>query len=86
MSINNQVGTGLEEKVKGIFQKVLDIKPSEIVPGAKLDESLGIDSTELVEISVAIKKTLGVPLADNEIKKSHSFNDIINILRTKGVN
>lgn len=86
MSIQNQTNTGLEDKVKGIFQKVLDIKPSEIVPGAKLDESLGIDSTELVEISVALKKTLGVPLADNEIKKSHSFNDIVGILKSKGIN
>lgn len=86
MSTQNQTNTGLEDKVKGIFQKVLDIKPSEIVPGAKLDESLGIDSTELVEISVALKKTLGVPLADNEIKKSHSFNDIVSILKSKGIN
>ncbi len=85
MNINNQTTTNLEETVKGIFQKVLDIKPSEIIPGAKLDESLGIDSTELVEISVAIKKTLGVPLADNEIKKTHSFNEIIEILKGKGL-
>lgn len=86
MSVENKISTSLEEKVKEIFQKVLDIKPSEIVPGAKLDESLGIDSTELVEISVALKKTLGVSLADNEIKKSHSFNDIVNILKNKGAN
>jgi len=86
VNINNQVSTALEEKVKGIFQKVLDIKPGEIVPGAKLDESLGIDSTELVEISVVLKKTFNVALADNEIKKSHSFNEIVDILKTKGVN
>ena len=86
MSTQNQTNIGLEDKVKGIFQKVLDIKPAEIVPGAKLDESLGIDSTELVEISVALKKTLGVALADNEIKKSHSFNDVVNILKSKGIN
>ena len=85
MSTQNQTNTALEEKVKAIFQKVLDIKPSEIIPGAKLDESLGIDSTELVEISVAIKKNLNVPLADNELKKSHSFNDIVGILKSKGL-
>ena len=38
----------IETKLKAIFKKVLDIKDSEIVPGAKLDESLGIDSTEMV--------------------------------------
>jgi acyl carrier protein len=75
----------IESKVKGIFQKVLDIKPEEIVPGAKLDEALGIDSTEMVEISVAIKKELGVQLKDNELKKTHSFNEIIKIVESKKV-
>ena len=75
--------TDIESKLKGIFKKVLDIKESEIVPGAKLDESLGIDSTEMVEISVVIKKELGVSLKDNELKKTHSFNDIVGILKNK---
>lgn len=75
--------TDIETKVKGIFKKVLDIKESEIIPGAKLDEALGIDSTEMVEIFVAIKKELGVPLKDNELKKTHSFNDIVGIIKSK---
>ncbi len=75
--------TSIEDKVKGVLKKVLDIKENEIVPGAKLDESLGIDSTEMVEISVGIKKELGVALKDNELKKTHSFNDIVAILKTK---
>jgi len=73
----------IESKVKGILKKVLDIKENEIVPGAKLDESLGIDSTEMVEISVSIKKELGIVLKDGELKKTHSFNDIVNILKSK---
>ena len=75
--------TDIESKLKSIFKKVLDIQESEIVPGAKLDESLGIDSTEMVEISVVIKKELCLPLKDNELKKTHSFNDIVAILKTK---
>ena len=75
--------TDIETKLKGIFKKVLDIKESEIVPGAKLDESLGIDSTEMVEIFVVIKKEMGVALKDNELKKTHSFNEIVEILKSK---
>ncbi len=78
-----QTQTDLESKVKAIFKKVLDIKDSEIIPGAKLDESLNIDSTEMVEISVGIKKELGIALKDNELKKTHSFNDIVTIIKTK---
>jgi len=75
--------TDIESKLKSIFKKVLDIQESEIVPDAKLGESLGIDSTEMVEISVVIKKELGVSLKDGELKKTHSFNDIVAILKTK---
>jgi acyl carrier protein len=75
--------TDIESKLKAIFKKVLDIKESEIVPDGKLDEYLGVDSTEMVEISVVIKKELGVALKDNELKKTHSFNDIAGILKTK---
>ncbi len=81
MTTQNQ--TSFEEKLKGVLKKVLDIKESEIIPGAKLDDSLGIDSTEMVEISVAIKKELGVQLKDNELKKTHSFSEIVEILKTK---
>jgi len=78
-----QIQTDIENKVKAIFKKVLDIKESEIVPGAKLDESLGIDSTEMVEISVSIKKELGITLKDNELKKTQSFNEIVAVLKSK---
>ena len=78
-----QTQTDLQSKVKAVLKKVLDIKEYEIVPGAKLDESLGIDSTEMVEISVAIKKEFGVPLKDNELKKTHSFNDIVAIVKSR---
>ena len=79
------VGVTLEDRVKTIFNKVLDIQPEEIKPDLKLDQSLGLDSTEMVEISVGLKKEFGVQLADNEIKKTHTLNDIVKILKTKGV-
>lgn len=73
----------LEDKVKAVFKNVLDIGPDEIKSTETLDASLGIDSTEMVEISVGLKKELGVNLTDNELKKTHSFNDIIKILESK---
>lgn len=78
-----QTQTDVENKLKSVLKKVLDIKESEIVPGAKLDESLGIDSTEMVEITVVIKKEFGIALKDSELKKTHSFNEIVAILKTK---
>ncbi len=73
----------VEEKIKQVFQKVLDVKPDEIEPNAKLDESLDVDSTEMVEIAVGIKKALNVPIGDNELKKTHTFNQIVAIVASK---
>ncbi|MDP2940355.1 MAG: acyl carrier protein [Candidatus Omnitrophota bacterium] len=74
----------LEDKVKEIFAKVLSIKPEEIKSDAKLYDTLGVDSTEMVEVAVALEKAFGIDLADNEIKKTHSLNEIIAILKSKG--
>jgi acyl carrier protein len=76
----------IEETVQGVFNKVLDVTPDEIKVDEKLDESLGVDSTEMVEIAVGIKKETGIIIADNELKKTHSFNEIVEILKSKNVN
>ena len=74
----------VEETVKEVFQKVLDVQPDEIKPDSRLEDGLGVDSTEMVEISVGLKKALNVKLGDNELKKSQSFNDIVKLLKSKG--
>ena len=84
VSVQNQTLT-VEDKVKNIFKKVLDIQPGEIEADVSLAESLEIDSTEMVEIAVALKKEFNIPIADNELKKTHSFNQITQILKSKGV-
>ena len=76
----------VEQAVKEVFQKVLDVKPETIKPDDKLDQALGVDSTEMVEIAVGLKKRLGIQIGENELKKTHSFNDIVGILKSKGAN
>ena len=73
MSIEQKTLT-IEQRVKNLFKKVLDIAPEDIQPDAVLSESLGIDSTEMVEISVGLKKEFNVSIADNEIKNALVIN------------
>ena len=75
----------IEEKIKQVIQRVLDVEPAEIKPDVNLAQVFGVDSTEMVEISVGIKKALGVNLADNELKKTHSVNDIVKIIKSKEI-
>ena len=74
----------IEQTVKEVLEKVLDVKPEQIEGEDKLSEAFGVDSTEMVEIAVGLKKRLNVAIGDNELKKTHSFNEIVEILKTKG--
>ena len=76
----------VEESVRKILQEVLDVEANEIKPDAKLDVAFGVDSTEMVEITVGLKKALGLNMQNNELKKGQSFNDIVAYLRSKGAN
>ena len=73
----------VEDTVKDILNQVLDVKPEEIEEEKSLEEAYGVDSTEMVEISVGLKKALKVEIGDNELTKTHSFNEIVGILKSK---
>ena len=76
----------VEQTVKEVLEKVLDVKPEQIESDDKLSEAFGVDSTEMVEIAVGLKKRLGVQIGDNELKKTHSISEIVEILKSKGIN
>lgn len=74
----------LEAKVKDVFKQVLDINPDEIKENEKLDVALGIDSTEMVEITVALKKAFNLDIPNNGFKKTQTFNEIVEFIKSKG--
>ena len=76
---------GIEARIKSVFQKVLDVNPDEMKPDQAFGASLGVDSTEMVEINVGLKKEFGIDLANNEVKKTHTINDVAALLSSKGV-
>ena len=76
----------VEITVKEVLQQVLDVKPNEIKAETRLDTTFGVDSTEMVEINVGIKKRLGIDMANNELRKDQSFSEIVAYLKSKGAN
>ena len=75
----------LEDKVKEVLKDVLDVGPDEIEPDKGLDTAFGVDSTEMVEINVALKKSLGLEeMQNNTIAKTNTYNEILSILKEKG--
>ena len=68
----------VEERVSRVLVDDVGLEPGEIVPEAVLKQNLGIDSTEMVEITVALEKEFGLKLPDGVISGESTIKDIVN--------
>ncbi|MFA5063106.1 MAG: acyl carrier protein [Candidatus Omnitrophota bacterium] len=73
----------MKAKVKEVLVNLLKVKPEELKDGVSLEESIGVDSTEMVESVIALEKAFGVKLSPKEISKSSSIDDIAKIISSK---
>jgi len=67
----------IEEKVKEILAKELNIKKENITPEKRLIEDLGMDSFKAIEIIFEIEDSFGKRIKDSEIKDIKTVRDII---------
>ena len=73
----------LKEEVLGVIAKTLDVKEEELEEGKSLYDSVGVDSTEMVELVVSLGKHFGVKVETSEVTKFSSPQDIVNVIETK---
>jgi acyl carrier protein len=72
-----------KEKIKDTIVKLLKVKPEELKDGVSLIDSIGVDSTEMVEIVIALEKAFSTKLSPKEITKSSTLGDIEKIIQSK---
>jgi acyl carrier protein len=63
-------------KIKEVLSNLLKVKIEELKDEAALIDSVGVDSTEMVESVIALEKAFGVKLSPKEITKNSTINDI----------
>ncbi len=73
----------VEQQVKEVVAETLSIKPEEIDLNAKLSEAYDLDSTEAVDLRVALEKKLGVKLSNEEVSKQSTTQQIIEVVSGK---
>ncbi|MCM8787176.1 MAG: acyl carrier protein [Candidatus Omnitrophica bacterium] len=73
----------IKEDVISTIAQVLDVEKEKLEVDKSLYDSVGVDSTEMVEIRIALKKKLGVELLDREITNRQPLNQIIEIIEKK---
>ena len=73
----------VKDKIRETIINLLKLKPQELKDDEKLCDGIGADSTELVELVIALEKAFGVKLTAKEITKFCSVNDIEKTLQSK---
>ena len=65
------------EKVKEILSKQLEVSVDEIQLANSLQEDLGADSLDVVEIVMALEDEFSIEIADVETAKIKTVDDIV---------
>lgn len=73
----------LKEQVISAIAKTLDVGKEELVEDKKLYDSIGVDSTEMVELTISLGKHFSVKIEANEITKFSTPLEIIKLVERK---
>jgi len=73
----------MKNKVKEVLANLLKVKIEELKDDVSLQNSIGVDSTEMVESVIALEKAFGVKLNVKEVTKNSTINDIANNIQSK---
>ena len=74
---------GLKEEVRDLICNTLEVGKDEVKDGQKLYDSLGVDSTEMVELIVTLNKNFGIKIETDEITKFSTPEEIVAVIETK---
>ena len=70
-------------KIKEVLVNLLKVKLEELKDELSLQDSIGVDSTEMVESVIALEKAFAIKLSPKEITKYSSINDINKVINSK---
>ena len=73
----------VRDEIAALLCEVLGISADELKFEETLYDSIGVDSTEMVEVRVAIKKKMGVDISDGELTNKQSVADIVKLVEEK---
>ncbi len=72
-----------KQKIIDILVNLLKVKPQELKEGVTLQNSIGVDSTEMVEVVIAMGKSFGIKIDTKEITKFSTPEDIVKTVESK---
>jgi acyl carrier protein len=72
-----------KQQIKDILVKLLKVRPEELKDAVSLQDSIGVDSTEMVETVIALEKAFGTKISPKEVTKFSTISDIEQVVNAK---
>lgn len=73
------------DKVKAIFEEQLGVSQYEMQLDTNFKDDLGVDSLDLYEIVMKMEDEFDVEIPAEELEDVATFEDVLNYLKSKGV-
>ena len=73
------------DKVKAIFEEQLGVSQDEMQLDTNFKDDLGVDSLDLYEIGMKMEDEFDVEIPAEELEDVATFEDVLNYLKSKGV-
>lgn len=65
------------EKIKEVIVETLSCNPEDVTMEASLEDTLGMDSLDAVQVNMAIEEALGIQIPDEELANMKTVGDIV---------
>ena len=75
----------LEEKVIQLVMEQLEVTREQCKLEASFIDDLGADSLDLVELIMEMEEKFGVEIADEELEKIRTIQDVVDFIQKKGI-
>ncbi|MER7165660.1 phosphopantetheine-binding protein [Micromonospora sp. NPDC000207] len=67
------------DRLRDVMVRKFQLDPTEVVPDATLKD-LELDSLDVVELSLAVEKELGVSVSDDELLQASDIRSVVVLL------
>lgn len=74
----------IQDRVREIVAKELEVDPENVTPDARLREDLGGDSLEVISLAMAAEEAFDVAIPTAELGKVRTVQDVCDLIEAHG--
>ena len=74
--MNNDIDT----RIKQILTRRIGVPPAEISGEASLVDDFGLDSVDMVELTIALEQEFTITIEDDDLREVRSIRDVVDVV------